>query len=720
MTFEVLTNSLPAWNLESLRHSDMPQENKKRGRREEKKRKHEADPEGDHLSKRRKSEDLDNEALAQDFQVDGDAGDEFVSFGIKPSLEQTQFYGLLDEEEQAYFTNVNQKISANDFESDEDRTTFVEAVHRELQGKELRIASSQSCSRHLEKIVMLSTPKQLRQLFAAFLADLTYLVQHRFGSHCCETLFLQAAKYVGPGTESAFGEDDDKTTMEDLFLKAVNELEPNIGYLLTERFASHTIRVLLLVLSGEPLEESSMKALLASKRKEKLDSAPGETTNLQLERRKVPRPFKDALSKLIASSVTSLDTTYLRALATHPTGNPVLQLLLRLELTMSDKAKKLRDDALFRKLLPDESLEEDSESARFVSGLLYDPTGSRLIEILVQHTPGKIFKVLYKNVFKPRLGSMVKNDIASYVANKIIERLGKDDLLEAMDVVLPEIPSLLARHRIGSVKVLVERCNVRAVDLQPLAESVQSVYGENKSELLGQMLNIEAGAGKTNSKSKKTEEAETEVPQIRSDVHGSLLAQAMLRAPTTAPIVQEGLLATPTTQLIQFAQDPVASHILQVALTAPEGNFSFRKQFIPRFYSHMDLLATSASGSHLADALWPATNGLQFMKERLALELQNHESTIRESKYGRSVWKNWSMDLYSRRFRDWQAVAKSYKDAPTEPVASMEDGKEQPDKTTKKSAIQLARERHVQKQARVVQQKSSEHKRPKFVSAANA
>ena len=184
---------------------NMPRELKQRGRRAEKQRK-EIEALDSRPAKRRKTTDAEDD---RDFTVSGNAGDDFISFGqdqtetrAEKDETETTFYGLLTEEEMEYYANVNNKITANDFESNEDRSMFIEAVYRESAGKEIKVASSQSCSRYLEKVIQLSSASQLKSLFQAFLQDLSYLVQHRFGSHCCETLFLEAAKHVDPKPKS--------------------------------------------------------------------------------------------------------------------------------------------------------------------------------------------------------------------------------------------------------------------------------------------------------------------------------------------------------------------------------------------------------------------------------------------------------------------------------------------------------------------------------------
>lgn len=702
----------------------MPQEKKKRGRREEKaNKKRKLNDESEKPSKRLRSEDHEPEEFNDELVVSGDAGDDFISFDIPPPqgveapLIEDEFHGLLDPQEQEYYANINNKIVANDFESEEDRILFIEAVHRETEGKELKVASSQSCSRYLEKIILLSTPFQLRGLFSKFLGNLTSLVRHRFGSHCCETLFLEAAKYVGQEKRSSKEDGEDgPASLEDLFLQAAEELKPNMVFLLTERFASHTIRVLFLVLSGLPLDDTSVKAMLASKKKENIDTP--ETANPQTSqfKRVVPKSFGPALSDLVNSAISSLDTTYLRALATHPLGNPVLQLLLRLELSDSNKNKSSEQSSLFSKLLPDESLDEDSESAKFLSGLIYDPTGSHLVELLVQKLSGKNFKNLYKVVLKPKLESMAKNDIAGYVATRTLERLGKDDLKEAKSILLPVVQTLISRRRTGLIKVLIERSAVRGVDLQDLADLIKAEYENSNSSFLSAVLNTKSLESQQDQPSTNTEQAQTRTSIIKTDVHGSLLAQAMLQAKATRDVVQDGLLSLTTEELMAFCRDPPASRLIQASLSPSDLNASFRRQFVPRFSGHMVALSLELTSSYVADALYPATDGLHFMKEKLAKELAASEMQLRESPFGRNVWKNWAMDLFRRRPGEWRGMAKNQSSQlQTRDRRGGETTETETASQPKKTPIQLARERHAQRKS-----KESSSKPSRFGTGSNA
>lgn len=651
----------------------MPKELKKRGRRAEKQKRV---PEGEDRPAKRQRIDS-----AENFGVDGKAGDDFISFGQDKSYDDkdesgTTFYGLLTEEEQEYYTNVNKKITANDFEDDADRATFIEAIYRETSGKEIKVASSQSCSRHLERFIHLSTPNQLRSLFEAFLEDLDYLVQHRFGSHCVETLLVQSARHVDAKAKNG---NEDTRSFTSLFLEATQKLEPNAGFLLTERFASHTIRILLLILSGQPLEDDSATEIVASRKKEKLDLAPSADDILK-EARKVPKSFQDAWKSLVKSAVAGLDTTYLRALATSPTGSPVLQLLIRLELADTEN----KSGMVLEKLVPDQDFDSESESSKWVSSLIYDASGAYLVQTLVKHLPGKAFKKMYKNLFKDRIGKIAKNEIASYVAMSIFERVGKDDLEQAVTAMLPELAGLLERNRLAVLRTLIERSVNRGVDLGTFKTTLLAAYKQDGTQMLLQMLKLD-----TDSADNGQNNLHEDSGNFKPDLQGALLAQTMLRADQLGNIIHSDLGAIADTILMKLASNPTSSRIIQVALTAHQTPNSVKRQLVPRFYEYIPMLALDASGSHVVDALWAATNGSHFMKEKIAEILQKQESQLRESIYGRNVWRNWSMDLFTRRRGEWQSLAKGRVQNEDTTLNVTSDTK------NKKSAIEMARERHM-------------------------
>ncbi|KAL9622780.1 MAG: hypothetical protein Q9160_002899 [Pyrenula sp. 1 TL-2023] len=683
----------------------MPQEKKKRGRREQQKqkRKHSEASPADAISKK---QHLDNKGASdrnakpgiQDAEDTYDPSADFVGLGLDRTSwpKESSFFGLLDEEEQAYYANANSKLELDDFESPEDRALFVDAVYRESDGKELKIACSQSCSRYLERLILISKSVQLKSLWSKFRGHFLDLVQHRFASHCCETLFLKSAPIVSQElrvSKRSHDEVAEQPSMEQLFIDVAEELGESIGYLLTERFASHSVRVLFVILSGQPIESANTKSIIASRKKETIDvrGTTNQAEDSASSRREAPKSFQDSMSKLKEGAISGLNTTYLRALATHPTGNPVLQLLLRIENAAYRKTKADSDNVILQHILPGDSFEVDSDNSKFVLGLLYDSTGSRLLEAIVQFCPGKTFKKLYSDILKPKLVSMGKNDVASYVAIRVLERIGKDNLREIIELYLPDLPALIASHKLDVISVLIERCVARGLDSTSLEESIKSAYGNDSTSILPKMLDFDISTKPADTaKLLDTDRQPSPTQRNFSPINprGALLAQTMVRLPGFATIVQRAIVDTPVSLLIIFAIDPVASRVIQEALTARESTLTFRRQLVPKFYSTIAALSLEGSGSRVVDCLWPATADLHYMKEHIASEISANEAALRESTFGRAVWRNWKVDLYRRRRMQWNAEAKGIAEENANDL-----------KASHKSRIELARSRFAAKQA---------------------
>ena len=461
--------------------------------------------------------------------------------------------------------------------------------------------------------------------------------------------------------------------MENLFLFTCNELEGNLGYLMTDRFASHPLRVLLVVLSGMPLAATNSTSVMQSKKKENITIHEGDKPlkKIDADVRPVPAAFQTALDKMIAGTVVGLDTTTLRVLASHPIANPVLQLLIELELKRSGKKNARDTNSLFRKFLPDEPLVEGTESASFVNNLAYDTIGSRLLETIVTHAPGKTFKALCKCSFGDRLGTWAKNEIAAFPVIRVLERLNRDDLQTAVDQICPQIGNLIERSRTNVIKMLIDRCRVRQIDTKAIVNELEQAYGIEASGRLIKMLKVNAIAidGMAEDRRKQLENHDS------SMVHGSLLAQCMLEA--SGPLrefITDALLAVNISRLIHIAKDRTASRVLQLALTCQEQNPKFHRTFIPRLYGHIGDLAADTVGSHVVDSLWGASASLRFIREGIADEIARNESSLRTSIPGRAVWRNWKMDMYKSRRKDWLNESKG-------------------SEANVKSGIELARER---------------------------
>ncbi|RGP64929.1 nucleolar 9 [Fusarium longipes] len=655
----------------------MPKPRTRRGAdREEKKRKRLEEAEQNHESyendsKRQRTtvddeyHDSSNNNNGYDYQDGQDAQQNGIG--------ETEFFGMLAEEEQEYFRRADELLELNQFPSTEDRDIFLENVYKEAQGKELKLASSQSCSRLMERIIQLSNTAQKKHLFEAFGGHFLSLVQHRFASHCCEALFLRSAGVVSQelagfvvdtkGTDSDTDTQKPETSMEDHFLATLDELEGALSYLLTDRFASHTLRVLLLVLAGRPLEDASVRSLVKSKKKEKISvagSAATDEANQGL--RAVPTSFSLAAKKIIQDSTAGMDATALRVLARHPIGNPTLQLLLELDLTLNKTEQKADSEqpTLLFQLLPGapKSLNDSSsEASEFVNGMIYDLIGSRLIETLITHCPGKVFKALNQNIFLPRIEGYVRNDISSYAAIRVLNRLSKDDLVQAVEKIAPTVPQLVAKSRLNVLKTLFERCNARGAndEIKKLNKGLKEGCGKTPADLVIFLCGL-----------KDEEQTKKDVQQLSKNEyaiqsHGAQLLTTLLSIPGPTKGVQESILALEPATIVRLATTSMPTvTVLTTALSISSANPAFHKSIASAILPHTHELAVSQFGHNLINAIVEVPSkgrerSIPFhMKEAFMARLGEREAELRDSWMGRSVWRNWKGDMWKTRRGDWK------------------------------------------------------------------
>lgn len=498
--------------------------------------------------------------------------------------------------------------------------------------------------------------------------------------------------------------------MENLFLYTLAELEGSVGFLMTDPYASHVLRVLLLVLAGEPLDQDSTKFLLQSRKKEGVTVQGTESQQDTQKSRTVPGSFSEGLEKMIAESVAGLDTDKLRTLATHPNANPTLQLLLKLELTHFGKSRGKDEASIVRKLLPDDPIAAGNGSGIFINAMVYDAVGSHLVEQIVRYAPAKMFKSLNKQYFKEKLASLARNEIAGYVVCRVLERMGKDDLMEAHEALIPTVPSLLERNRTMVVTTLIERCAIRDVDTQAIAAQIDTTFRHEDRFDVERFLKFEV-TPETNGDNRETphDSVQSSVnenvapfsrPSEPNKVHFNLLAQAMLLVPgSLSGLILDSMVALDVPVLVEMAKDRIASRTVQQALTTKNATIIERRKLVQRFYGHIADMAVDKAASHVVDCIWEGTHGLAFIRERIAEELGESEAQLRESAHGRAVWKNWKMDIYKRKRHEWirQSKIKASNDG-FQSFSELELNKKEGG--AGKTPLQLAREKHAAKKAR--------------------
>lgn len=600
----------------------------------------------------------------------------------------TVFFGLVDSSEVDYFKQAESTLNVNAFDSDEERAGFIRSVLEESRGKELKLVTNQICSKLMERLVLFASDRQLKHIFHQFNGQFPALAHHKYSSHVLETLLVRSAALIEKELAHNYEEEEleaeledtneqDKfiasTTMESMFIKMLQLLQPYWSPMLEHQYASHVLRIIVLILSGKELPSTTMANSALRSKKSKIARKMIEIKdNSDFNRAfEVPASFKDELRTVIKSATTGWDTKKAREMAIHKIASPVLQLIIRVEGIVD------RDRSLWHLIFLGEKDPKDPKEEGFVEYLLSDPVGSHFLESVIKNDGArmKYIERLYRLYMKDRVLKLSRRATTGvYIIQALLLKLKPGEVEHILDAVVPELANLIS---------ISENQNI------DLAKSVidASIARHNyrREELIGQFFLKFA----PNYNAEEPDDTTTEFFENTLQLTGSTLGNTRDDWPTAEErrrsLFLEKLMeydysfvvaawyncmALPSERFVQMCTHGVFSHVVENSLvvkpaTDPESKeiLISRKKFLNIFLGHIFTLACNSYGSHIVDKLWDFTVLLPMYKDRIGSELNANSHKVKESTYGRLVWKNWSMELFTRKKFDWKRLVKDQEEA---------------------------------------------------------
>lgn len=645
----------------------------------------------------------------QDLQNEADNAEDSVADASKPSKDfPTVFYGLVDSEEIEYFKQAESTLNADTFDSDEERAGFIRSVLEEARGKELKLVTNQICSKLMERLVLFASGRQLKHIFHQFSNHFTALAHHKYSSHVIETLLVRSAAYVEKelaNDDAAEEEQDDSiedqvitsTTMEAMFIKMLGELSSHWYSMMLHQYASHVMRLIILILSGKELPSSTMaNSTLRSKKskvaRKMIEIKDNEDFNRAFQ---VPPSFKDELKKVVNEVTAKLDAETARSLAIHKVASPVLQLIIKVEGIFD------RDRAVWHLLFMPEKEGKNPKEEAFVEYLLSDSVGSHFLEAIIKNDGArmKYIERLYKLYMKDRVTKLANRSTTGvYIIQALLLKLKAGEVEFIMDQIIPEMSRLVSiseNQNIDLAKSIIEasksRFNYRLDELvgqffakfapnfniQEPDDNTSTEFFENVLQLTGSTL------GNTRD----------DWPTAEERRRALFLEKLMEYDYSFIICAWYNCMALSPERFIQMCTHGVFSHVVESTLVVrpsdvgelKDESFS-RKKFLNIFMGNISDLACNAYGSHIVDKLWDFTVLLPMYKDRIGSELMANSHKVKESKYGKLVWKNWNMELFTRKKFDWKSLVK----AQQEEYYGDNNGDKEPEK--KKTPIQLKME----------------------------
>lgn len=580
----------------------------------------------------------------EDNEEDEDSDDSEDNEETNESKEQQAFFGIVDRQELEYFKSAESTLAVDGFSNAEERELFINAVFDEARGKELKLITNQICSKLVERLILLGNNDQLKQIFNAFQNRFLQLSKHKYSSHCVETLLVRCAALV----EREMVEQPETDGIEEKIIKMVNELKPELMNISQDPYASHVLRLTILILLGAPLPSTTQTSKLRSKKSKIARKMISIKDNDEFKKAyQIPDSFKKELQQEILQIFDNLDDEELKKMAIHKISSPVIQILIQAESqTTSEKKKKKGILPLTNKIFSG-----DKEEA-FVQHLLSDPIGSHFMESSIEWMPLKQVEKLYSQYVEPRVGRLSRQETATFVLQSFLKRLRVQEVQQIIDAIIPDIPNQLETN-IVMVRALIDAATQHEYKLDEITDIMFSHFNiTEKPQFLEKILNLENSTlGNTKG----------DWPTM-DEMHRSLLLQSLIKGSSKfLEYTLDAFIEMPQGRVHLITRHSVFSHILETCLQ-PQVNVIQRRKLLNHLEGLFVELACNAYGSHLVDKCWKFCYKLKHFRERIAEELVAETDKVKNSIYGKRVWRNWNLDKYVRKKFEWWNIVKAQED----------------------------------------------------------
>lgn len=563
------------------------------------------------------------------------------------------FYGLVDASESSYFKESESTLTLDTFESPEDKKLYIRGVFEECKGKELKLVTNQITSKLIERLILNGNSRQVKSFFRSLSGQFAPLAHHKYASHCLETLFIRSAalcekELLGEEEEDPEDEGEEEqlySSVESLFLYAVREFLPYLKEMVSHQYASHVLRVALLILAGKELPSTTTGTSILRSKKSKVARKMIEIKDNDDFKKsfQVPSSYKEELKvALMDVLLVDEDTKSLRELSIGKISSPVYQLIIQLE-GMID-----RERPFFHLIFPGKGDEKDEKEESFVEYLLSDSIGSHFLEAVAKFGIQKNVERLYRLYMKDRISKLVRRQTTGlFVIEAMMNKLGKFELKNMLQQLVPDLGELLDINLDLGKAIISASEKHKDFMKEEIIEQILQKY--NSDNMVDDILKLEGSTlGNTN------DDWPTAQERWRTLFFERLVSYDV----KLLDLAVESFLKLSQDKIFQMCMHGVFSHAVESVLVVTHDNIINRRKLLNCFVGQISDLACNAYGSHIVDKFWRFTIKLKNYKEKISNELIQDKERVKESNYGRIVWRNWKLDLFIRKRSDWNFMVK--------------------------------------------------------------
>lgn len=583
-------------------------------------------------------------------------------------------------------------------EIEDERPLLLRSALESLSGHEITLAGDNESSVVLERLLYAMDDFAKRVLLDRFTGQIEKLVKHRCASHVLQTLFELAGQTVDRETRgnvasppSSAASATELPTMTDLLLALLPEILPTLATLIYDPFASHTIRILLLVFSGIPCTQSDGtpsrgerskksaqfrknqgssfgKNWLSDERTESNGKGKGKTLAVPPSFAQALQDIYTALDQLdveaatVQGAQTAVAGEGVRKAAMHEVAGPVMRILIELEASSQGgwKAGGWADRILCGQVAEVEDATSSSEKAQelreeYLAGLLRHPASSPTFEMLLTLSPHSVFSALWNSFFKGKLHRLAGNAVANFVVAVGIGRVDEEqleDLVKEVRAIATERRGeWIDNFRTGVLRSMLEMSAKLGKCEEEMSELLLDTFGLTSEE----ERKLVVPCVLTLNRYQHWKKLGNNVPE--PSTQGSVLLQTWLKlhAPHQQ-VVFDSIAAMDLEAVLALTRSATSSRILDALLTSPTTPPRALRTFLLSLIGHYPAVASDRIGSRVAEKCFAVAD--VYLKDKIAASLAADPRTamdLQKSPYGHFFARKVELPLWERRRDDWKA-----------------------------------------------------------------
>jgi len=604
-------------------------------------------------------------------------------------------FGLVPAPMQSYFKEVNAQLSQmmqdeNAEEQSEERQMLLHAALDEMNNNELMLATDPTCSLVLENMASQLDEKALRILLDrmtgryAHLPDPSFctLASHRYGSHVLQSLFTACQWMFNTGvrcfhspqatTHASSDAHGVLRSLPEIVSEMYEEMEPSLPDMMTNAFASHTLRSLVALLAGVPMavfEDLRSKKSAKYRSKERQRSMVNDSIwNTAAQRVSVPDGFYELLHRLYSHLHSHLSEQRVHAMMPDAVAAPTLSLLLRLE---DGLARENQNLASLPNSLTSLVLGPAQERTDFMEASIRDAVATHVLETALQGASSSSLIHFWETYIQGRVAKLGGHPCANYLVATMLRLLPAErretssPFTSALQELTQAGDQLVKHQMLGALQAAVERSIALGDYADEVLQAIASAFRfpsnpsqDDMSIFVPMVLSIhtrkaylhksEEDASSSGNKRKRRDRGMDEYT-----TQGSILLQRMLQL--SAPHQDWVYKSLASDRLVSFCESPSAAHVVIAALTSPSATYAQRRTLLRPLLANLLDLCDDTWGSRVADTCWFAADG--FTKEKIAQLAVQHEKRLLASSFGRFFVRRLRLGVYRKNLDEWKAWA---------------------------------------------------------------